>query len=76
MVELHSPTCLHGVVLNYLNTGITLPYLYDDYGFGKMTGLKTNISHTNKVKGQVLIFVTHKCKYKKAKIISQNITLS
>jgi hypothetical protein len=25
---LHSPRCLHGIVLNWLSTGTTLPYLY------------------------------------------------
>jgi hypothetical protein len=78
MVELylHSPTHLHGLVLNNLNAGITLPYLYDYYGFDKMISVKMSISRANKVKGQVIIFVTHKCKHKNAKTISQNITTS
>jgi hypothetical protein len=57
---LHSPTRLHCVVLNYLNTAIGLSYLYDDYGFGRMTIVKMCISGINKVEGQILIFMAHK----------------
>jgi hypothetical protein len=36
---IHSPIRLHGVMLNWLSTGTTLPYLYLFFFKGPITGL-------------------------------------
>jgi hypothetical protein len=46
---LHSPTCLHGTVLNYIiSAGITLPYLRREYW------KKTNDYFTDRKKNEIV----------------------